>query len=147
MFLEKFPTPCLVLPTNLGQLLYSPVDLKTHIDEPVLGLLDVFDLVHRDFEDMSLKELCTQPSNVTYLMGYRGTNGNLANVDNTGVFIDAKAGRKHCSVTQYVSRMRIDQPSAIVALADEVRKTLLLLFTFHLLACLASSNELHSHPS
>lgn len=100
--------------------MYSPVDLKTHIDEPVLGLLDVFDLVHRDFGDMSLKELCTQPSNITYILSYRGTNGNLANVDNTGVFIDAKAGRKHCSIEQYVSRMRIDQPSAIVALADEV---------------------------
>lgn len=114
-----FPTPCLVLLTYLGQLLYSPADLKIGL-EPVLGLMDIADMVHKDFGSAPLRELCRPAEGVSYLLSYRGSNGPAVNANSNGIHIDTKSGRKQVTMEQYAERMALDRPAAVIAMADEV---------------------------
>eukprot|EP00981_Chlorochromonas_danica_P011945 scaffold4354_cov196-Ochromonas_danica.AAC.8 len=105
----------------MGQLLYSPIDLQTNLDDqPLLGLVDIADVVHKDFGKSPLRQLCSQNDRVTYLLSYRGSNGKAVNANSEGLFLDTKSGRKHVSVKQYIERIEIDQPAAVIAFADEV---------------------------
>jgi hypothetical protein len=130
IFLGRYATPCLVLPSYLGQLLYSPIDLETHIVEPQLALIDIADLLHKDFGAASLQQLCNQPNNLTHILSYRGKYNSAVNCDAKGIFVDTKSGRKHISLDQYLQRASSEKTAAVITLADEVQILLIRLILF-----------------
>lgn len=120
LFLNQFETPCIILPSHLGQLLYSPVELNTRIDEPVLALADVADLVNKDFGMVKIDDLCKKSSQSSFILAPRGNNGSAVNSSGDGLFIDTKAGRKFVSIQQFIERMKLDTPAAVISMVDEV---------------------------
>lgn len=122
-FLDKLDTPCLILPTHIGQLPYSPVDMDTRIQEPVAGIVDIGDVHKKDFGATALDKLCQQSDQITRIMSPRGHNGPIANANNNGIFVDTNTGRKSVTIEEYAQRIAIDRPAAVIALADEVAPT------------------------
>jgi hypothetical protein len=116
----SIPTPSLVLPSSFGHLLYSPPDLHDETLKNQLVVLDVGDLIHRDFKTKPLKELSHLPSNLVQMLSFRGSFGPAPSCDAKGVSINSKAGRKLVILENYVERISIDNPPIVVALADEV---------------------------
>ncbi len=71
LLLETVETPALILPTYLGNLLYSPPSLAKETilenDGPIIGQLELGDVVDRSFGNVSLHDLqkditCTDPT-------------------------------------------------------------------------------------
>jgi hypothetical protein len=130
---QNLPTPALVLPSYHGHLLYSPPDLDVQVPGGVLSeinandstpyqfvLLDIADVVGKDFGKISLKELSTTNPRIVPILSYRGQLGGPVAADNTSISVNTKMGRKKVTVDQYVERIAIDRPFAAVSLADEV---------------------------
>ena len=120
-FLEGVQTPCLVLPSYFGHLLYSPLDLQTSLsNEKQVVLYDVADLLHKDFGDNAIASLCDIPDNLVPIMSFRGSVGPSVNADNKGISLNTKTGRRQVTIENYLKRIAIDKPKAVISLADEV---------------------------
>lgn len=120
--LNEFPTPSLVLPTSFGHLLYTPRDLHDETTSNQLTILDIGDLIYRDFKSKPLRELSALPKNLVQILSFRGAFGESPNCDSKGISINSKAGRKLVTIENYVERITIDNPQMVVSLADEVNK-------------------------
>lgn len=116
----SIPTPSLVLPSSFGHLLYSPPDLHDETLKNQLVVLEVGDLINRDFKTKPLRELSNLPSNIVQILSFRGSFGPAPSCDAKGISINSKAGRKLVTIDNYVERIVIDNPSIVIALADEV---------------------------
>lgn len=122
-FMGNIATPAPLLRTFLGNPLYTTPDAIDEIKEPYLGQLDVTDTVYKDFGDIPLSKLCTKIGAVQHVLSARQASGNKSgdsNCDANGMNIDSHSGRKQLNVATYLSRIKIDNPKVVVALADEV---------------------------
>ncbi len=148
IFYDSIPTPALVLPSYHGHLLYSPPDLTVQLPPCVveeqrkyvevkesenkdvvekscnkpyqLVLLDIVDILGKDFVKTSLKELSTINPMLLPIMSFRGLNGCAVNADQKSISVQTKMGRKVISLENYIERILIEKPIAAVSLADEV---------------------------
>ncbi len=142
VFQDLVPTPAIVLPSYHGHLLYSPPDLtieppsclieelsslknektsETCLIKPYqLVLLDIVDVIGKDFGKTALKELSSINSCLLPIMSYRGLSGPAVNADQKSISIQTKIGRKVVTLESYIERILIDKPIAAISLADEV---------------------------
>jgi hypothetical protein len=123
-FLSMIQTPAPLCRTFMGNPLYTTPDALDEISFPFLGQLDIADLVHRDFKDLPLDKLFTKKDNCVWILSGRSSGGaqqaTESNCDSAGMSIDTQAGRKLVNVSDYVQRLKIDCPPAVIAFADEV---------------------------
>lgn len=140
VFQDLVPTPAIVLPSYHGHLLYSPPDLTieppsclveelsslknektTCLIKPYqLVLLDIVDVIAKDFGKTALKELSSINPFLLPIMSYRGLSGPAVSADQKSISIQTKIGRKVVSLESYIERILIDKPIAAISLADEV---------------------------
>ena len=108
-------------------MLYTTPDAIDEIAEAHIGQLDIADLVYKDFQNIPLSKLYSQKENVKLILSARsnGTHKGDSNCDAGGMNVDSHAGRKQLNVADYLSRIAIDKPKVVIAMADEVSFTIL----------------------
>ena len=122
-------TPCVVLPTYMGNLLFTPPSLADPISPHIvrLGQLELTDVIEKDFGDIPLSQLCVPAApggtGPRLIMSCRSMTRGCGVGTKLGVDVDAPGGRKTITPKKLATRVRIDQPLAVVALADEVCMT------------------------
>lgn len=118
---DTFETPCLIVSTYVGGLHYTTPDclaVDLNQDNKHIGQLEISDLVRKDFGDIPLSTLKNVKQ--TTILSSRNVVGNVATTDATGINIDSFNGRIHIGVGEYVKRVTLDKPAAVIAFADEV---------------------------
>lgn len=138
-FQEGIKTPCLILPSYFGHLLYTPPDLHEinnklsndcDTNSNKLILLDVADFEYKDFGDLSVgnnpnnklqsKSICNVPSDLIPLMSFRSNEGPTGVSDTKGLAINTIGGRKILTNEVYAKRADLQGVPYIFSLADEV---------------------------
>ena len=134
LFLQTIETPAVVMASYMGHALYTTPDVL-HADmipsditakrSSYLTQLEIGDMMHKDFKDTPLSKLFIQQKDQVNILSSRSmcAKDSLVTCDATGIFITTNGGRKHVSIDEYSKRARLDNPSAIIAMADEFNVT------------------------
>lgn len=119
-------TPCVVLASFMGNLLYTPPSLSQE-GWLLLGQLELTDVIEKDFGDVPLSALCAPAaqggSGPRLIMSARSMTRGCGVGTKRGVDMDAPGGRKAITPQKLAARLAVDRPLAVIALADEVCMT------------------------
>ena len=116
---ESVRFPAAVLPTYLGNLLYSTPDLMSELDKPVFGTVDANDLYGRSFGDIPISDVQKSHREIFCIVSCRQKDPSGGATDD-GLYVNTSAGRKLLTNTAYMSRIVADGFPAVSALADEL---------------------------
>ncbi len=120
VFLNNIATPCVVVSTYIGNPSYTTPDVLDESQTTYLGQLEIADVCQKDFKSIPLGDLKRETKNCTLILSSRNMVTPAASCDANGISIDTFGGRHHINVNGYVSRMALDKPKVIIAIADEV---------------------------
>lgn len=123
-FLGNIATPCAIVSSYIGNPSYTTPDVLDESQAAYLGQLEIADLWSKDSKDIPLHKLIKNHGNCVRILSARNMVTPVAACDTNGIFIDTFGGRHHIKVSDYVSRIVLDQPKAVIAMAHEVNKVL-----------------------
>ena len=123
-------SPSLILSTCLGNLQYTPPHLLADVlrcdDVPLIGQLELADVIGRDFGDVALSSLQPEVQGTVrplLVASARHMSRGAGVCSKLSLDIDAPGGRKAITPAKFAARVAIDRPWAVIALADEVPMT------------------------
>lgn len=138
-FQEGISTPCLILPSYFGHLLYTPPDMHEinnklsndcDTNSNKLILLDIADFEYKDHGDLAIgdnpanklnsKSICKIPTDLIPFMSFRSNEGPTGTSDSKGLSINTIGGRKILTNEVYAKRGDLQAVPYIFSLADEV---------------------------
>lgn len=123
----EISVPALVGSTVAGNLLFSPPHLLAEVPRcdacPLLGQLELADVIGKDFGDTSLSSLQPGLERPLLIASSRHMSRGVGVCSKLGLDIDAPGGRKTITPAKLAMRADIDRPWVVISPADEVPMT------------------------